>query len=121
MWTKDKVLAKIGVDGKIDAAVVEKVVYTIWQGQTDDEKQVGAVKYDNRRGFSAKTRAKGTKLGRLLQAAVDKVEGDLSRVKWGSIIWSKLWQDHAIEVARHHADQLARRWNEMNKDTKLAA
>jgi hypothetical protein len=114
MWNKDKVLAKIGVDGKIDAAVVERAVYTVWLGQTADEKRAGDVKHDNRRGLSTRTRFVGSKLGSILQGAVD-IAGHPSRVKWGTVIWSRTWQDHAIEVARHHAAQIARVWNEMNK------
>lgn len=117
-WNRKSVLAAIGTD-KINAAVVEKAVYTVWLGQTEDEKEQKDVKWLNRKGFATKTRHYGTIIGRFLQAAVDQC-GDRSRVMWGKVIYSKRLQDEAIKIARFHAAQVAREWNRMNEQKKAA-
>ncbi len=114
MHTKETVLAKIGTGENVKGDVVEKILYTLWIGQTEDEQQHADVKYLNRRGFSVATRKAGTFIGRCLQRAVDEANGDLKRVPWGTIMYARNWQVKALEIARHHAAQVANTWNDMN-------
>jgi hypothetical protein len=118
-WNRKSVLAAIGTDGNIDAAVVEKAVYTVWLGQTSDEQQTADVKWLNRKGFATKTRFYGTQIGRYLQAAVERC-GDKSRVMWGKVIYSTRLQTEAVKIARFHAAQIARAWNALNEAKKAA-
>lgn len=116
---RSKVIALIGAGDTLNAAVVEKAVYTVWLGQTHDEKQTADVKHLNRRGFAKKTRFWGTKIGRELQKAVNA--HGLSGAAWGRIIYTKGLQEKAIVIARFHAAQVAAVWNQMNKEKAAKA
>ncbi len=118
-WNRQGVLAAIGTD-KINPTVVEKAVYTVWLGQTADEKETKDVKWLNRKGFATATRYWGTLIGRELQKAVELCGGDTSKVMWGGILRTAKWQDKAIAIARFHAAQVAREWNALNEAKKAA-
>jgi hypothetical protein len=121
-WNKSKMLEAINKGyGNVSAgAIVEKAVYTIWLGQTEDEKNAADVRHDNNKGLATSTRYWGSFIGRILQQAVAAKGGNLSLVPWGKILYTTKMQDKAIGIARFHAAQVAKRWNVLLAEKKAA-